>query len=310
MKLKIIKISSFLLVFIVYNFGNLFAQQTTTQPKIYQGIELDAAIVKAVREGFDIDGFIKKIQNDTTFYKAFKTLHLKSYEMYNDIEIFDAKGNVKAAYNSIGQQTYEKKCRRMTLKNEKVKGDFFDKKRNYNYLTAKLYADLFFTNGKKCNENNIVGRGLSKDEDKRKDQLKKLIFMPGTKVNGVPGVGDKVGIFDKEEREKYKFTLEMKMLGNENCYVFSAKPKPGFEKKVVINRLNTWFRISDNAILARDYSLSYRTLVYDFDVDMKVKLKQIGKDLVPFEIKYNGNWKVAFKDREKSNFTAIFTNFL
>lgn len=36
--------------------------------------------------------------------------------------------------------------------------------------------------------------------------------MPGSKVNGVPGVGEKVAIFDNDEREKYKFTLEMKML--------------------------------------------------------------------------------------------------
>lgn len=73
----------------------------------------------------------------------------------------------------------------------------------------------------------------------------------------------------------------------------------------MINKLNTWFRISDNAILARDYSLSYRTLVYDFDVDMNVKLKQVGKDLVPFEIRYIGDWKVAFKGRGKSQFYCI-----
>ena len=298
----------FLLFFVVYNSFGIVAQQKPPA-KIYQGIELDAAIVKAVREGFDIDGFINKVKFDTTFYKAFKTLHLKNFEMYNDIEILDNKGDVKASYNSIGKQVYEKKCRSMTLKNEKVKGNYFDKKREYNYLTAQLYADLFFTKGKKCNENNIVGNGIVKDNDKHKDQLKKLIFMPGSKVNGVPGVGEKVAIFDNDEREKYKFTLEMKMLGNENCYVFSAKPKPGYEKKVVINKLNTWFRISDNAILARDYSLSYRTLVYDFDVDMNVKLKQVGKDLVPFEIRYIGDWKVAFKGRERANFTALFTNF-
>ncbi|HPI54459.1 MAG TPA: hypothetical protein PLU10_07170, partial [Chitinophagaceae bacterium] len=57
--------------------------------KVYQGLILDEVMVKAVAGGFDVDGFIQKVKNDTTFYKAFKSLRLQSFTMYNDIEIFD-----------------------------------------------------------------------------------------------------------------------------------------------------------------------------------------------------------------------------
>ena len=34
-------------------------------------IKMDEVVISAARDGWDIDGFIKRVQNDTTFYKAF-----------------------------------------------------------------------------------------------------------------------------------------------------------------------------------------------------------------------------------------------
>jgi hypothetical protein len=69
-------------------FSNKANAQLTTD-KIYQGITFDDVMIKEVRKGFDINLFIERVKNDTTFYKAFKTLRLHSFTMYSDIEIVD-----------------------------------------------------------------------------------------------------------------------------------------------------------------------------------------------------------------------------
>jgi len=277
--------------------------------KIYQGIILDEVMVKAVRSGFDVRAFIDKVRKDTTFYKAFKTLHMLSYTMYNDISMEDKKEHTKASYNSLTRQDVKNHCRTMTVKQEKVTGDFFKKKREYRYYTAKLYAHLFFTNGTICHENNIVGNKVSRGSTKYEDQLRALIFNPGKRISGIPGIGDNVAIFDQPYFDQYKFHLSRVLYNHEDCYVFSGSPKEEFKNDVVINELKTWFRVSDFAILARDYSLSFKTLFYDFDVVMRVKLKFVKQQLVPYEIAYKGNWHVLTKSREIATFTAIFTDF-
>lgn len=284
--------------------------QTSEIQKTYQGLILDEVMVKAVQSGFDVNAFVQRVKNDTTFYKAFKTLRILSFDMYNDINIQTKKGDQKASYNSITHQNVSKRCRSMTVTREKVSGDFYTRKHNYNYRTADLYAHLFFTVGTLCNQNNIVGKAKEyKGTKKYEEQLRMLIFNPGQRIYGIPGIGDNVAIFEEPTFSKYEFRLSRALLNGEDCYSFKAIPKKDYAKEVVINELKTWFRVSDFAIVARDYSLSYKTLFYDFDVNMKVKLKTVFGMLVPYEIAYKGNWHVFSKDREIANFTAIFTEF-
>lgn len=288
----------------------LFFESAAGQDKIYQGIILDQVVVRDVQGGFDVGRFIEWVKADTTFYKAFKTLRLMSYTMYNDIEVLDKNGKVKASLNSSSRQVFEKGCRRMEVQREKVFGDFYTRRKEYNYYTAKLYAHLFFTEGIKCHENNLVnGRRKVKGGEKYEEQLRILIFNPGQRIHGIPGIGDNVAIFEQPTMKKYDFRLSRENYLGDDCYVFKAKPKPNFADEVVINELKTWIRVSDRAILARDYSLSYNTLIYDFDVVMKVKLKPVGTQLVPYEISYRGNWDAVTKPREIATFTAIFTDF-
>ncbi|MBP6625230.1 MAG: hypothetical protein KA198_08660 [Chitinophagaceae bacterium] len=295
---------SFLLVF---SCKDLFAQTN----KIYQGLILDEVMVKAVQGGFDVESFIDKIKDDTTFYKAFKTLRLLSYNMYNDIEIVNKKDEVVASYTGISKQVVNNHCRTMEVKQEKVTGDYYTSKKNFRYYTAKLYAHLFFTQGKICNENNIVASTKTNQHgtEKYEEQLRNLIFNPGQPIRGIPGIGDNVEIFEQPYVDRYQFKLSKVDYNNEPCYVFKAIPKPEFVDDVVINELKTWFRASDYAIVARDYSLSYKTWIYDFDVVMSVKLKNVKSFLVPYEIHYKGNWHAVTKPRENATFTAIFTDF-
>ena len=83
---------------------------------------------------------------------------------------------------------------------EKTSGDIYDDG-ELNYYTSELYASLFFSKGKVCNENNVV-QGIERNVqgkkgiEKHKEQLKMLFFNPGKKIPGIPFIGSKIDIFD------------------------------------------------------------------------------------------------------------------
>ncbi len=267
---------------------------------------MDEVVVSAARGGWDVQGFIRRVQNDTTFYKAFKSMRVMSYVATNDIRIYNKKGKINASLYSLTKQKAWNGCRSMETLQEKVTGNFYKRNKEYRYYTAELYAYLFFTKDTLCNQNDIVADALTEAEGgrigKHKYKLKQLIFNPGSKVAGVPLMGDKAAIFEPDVANMYDFKLASEEYDGEECYVFKAIPKPEYKSDVVYNYLATWFRKSDYSIVARDYSLSYSTLAYDFDVHMKVRTQQVGGKLLPVKIEYDGNWHVLTQDRERVKF--------
>lgn len=271
-----------------------------------------------VRSNMDVNRFIEQVKNDTTFYKAFRTLHLLGFTAWNDIRIKDKKGNIKASLNSRTKQVREGGCRSMQLLDENTTGDFYDKNGGYNYFTAELYAGLFFTKGSVCGENNIV-KGIDlnpkgiKGIEKHKQQLKMLFFNPGKKIPGIPFIGDKIDIFDPEHAKYYDFTVDYDDYEGQNCYVFSIKAKKdlsgGKNNKIVIDSMVTWFNTQTMEVMARNYDMSYDAGVYDFDVHMEVKMARFGVYLVPKLLRYIGNWDVITKKRERGLFTATLFDF-
>jgi len=273
-------------------------------------VEMDEVVVSAIRDGWDADAFIRRIKTDTTFYKAFRSLRLTNHTATNDIRIQDKRNNTVASLYSITEQEYDGRCRSMNVIEEKTTGKFYKRNGSYRYFTAALYAHLFFTEGKVCGETDIIAGsseapGKSKLE-RSKAQLKQLIFSPGSKISGVPFMGDKASLFEPETARMYDFKLTSVTYAGEHCYLFRAIPKPQHEKDVVFKELSTWFRASDYSIMARDYTLSYNTIVYDFDVRMKVRLEPVGDRLLPVRIEYDGNWDVATQPRERARFTTTF----
>lgn len=270
-----------------------------------------------VRNNLNVPGFINRIQNDTTFYKAFKNLRIIGYTSLNDIRMLDKKGNSRASLQSKTRQTVNSGCRSMQVMEEKVTGDIYDKKREWNYYTAEVYANVFFTKGQVCGENNIVkGDAISTKGksgiEKHKEQLKMLFFNPGSKVNGVPFIGNKLGIFEENMVDHYDFEIDMDNYLGQNCYIFRASAKEHRGRKnddVVINQMTTWFNSQTMEIVARDYDMSYDAGVYDFDVRMEVQLAKFDDLLVPRLIRYTGNWHAIFKKRETGIFTATLFDF-
>ena len=262
----------------------------------------------------NVPTFISRIKNDSTFYKAFKNLRILNYTSINDIRMMDKKGKPQATLFSKAKQIRDSNCRRMEVLESQNSGDFFNEDSSYNYYTAQMYASLFFTTGMVCGENNIVGKeefttaGKSGIE-KHKEQLKMLFFNPGKRINGLPFMSNKTAIYDDDMAELYDMSIDMDDYNNTSCYIFKQKVKPGKEDDVVVDEMTTWFNDKTYEVVARTYSLSYGAGVYDFKVTMEVQMSHAGEYLVPSLIRYNGNWKVIFKKRERGIFTATLFDF-
>lgn len=271
-----------------------------------------------VRTDINVPKFIDRVKNDTTFYKAFKNLRVLGFTSLNDIRIIDKKGKQKASLQSKTRQNREANCRTMDVLSETTQGDFYNSDGSYNYYTAELYAGLFFTKGKVCGDDNIVAgttftaKGKT-GTSKHKEQLKMLFFNPGKKIPGIPFIGSKIDVFDPDVAEFYDFLIDQVEYEGKPCYLFSVKAREGLSSsqkdKIVIDNMITWFDAKSMEVLARNYTLSYDAGVYDFDVSMEVQMTKFGDYLIPKTLRYNGNWDVVLKKRERGVFTATLFNF-
>jgi hypothetical protein len=271
-----------------------------------------------VRSNLNVPAFIDRVRDDTTFYKAFRNLKILGYTSLNDIRMMTKKGVVKATLNSKTKQVVKNGCRWMEVLEEKHTGDIYDKKRQLNYYTAELYAGLFFALDTICGETNIV-KGTEFDTRgksgmaKHKEQLKMLFFNPGKRIPGLPFIGNKIALFDEDVADLYDFLIDMESFKGELCYLFKIVPRDNLtgrqRDKVVINEMTTWFNIENWEIVARNYDLSYKAGVYDFDVQMEVEMTKFQDLLVPKVLRYNGSWDVVTKKREQGAFTATLFDF-
>ncbi len=268
-----------------------------------------------VRSDSNYADILRRIQKDTTFYKAFKTLHTIGFSAYNNITMLDKDNKPQASYNSKTWQQVNDGCRIMSEENKTTTGDFYDRKGDYNYMTAQMYASLFFTQGKVCGETNVVG-DMNFDTDnksgmeKHKAQLKMLFFNPGKKIPGIPFIGNKLDLYDDRAHKLYDYRLDYILYHGIYAYVFSIKPKPDAPSgDVVLDEMTTWFDPKTMEVLARNYGLSYKAGVYDFDVNMQVELTKVNGVLLPQTLRYKGNFHAIFHDRERGEFTATLFDF-
>lgn len=288
------------------SYGQQYDSSSFNQP-----LYIDEIVVRAQQEGFDIPSFIQLIKEDTTFYKAFRSLHLQTFNGFSDIKIYDRKGQkVIASEKREFKQIYRNRTRWMNTLSQETKGPFYKKNGQFNYYTAELFAALFYTQGKVRNENNIV-KGQLETENLRGNTLQKniaklkiLLFLPGHRVPGVPGVSNKTRIFDHPMSNYYHFSITSEEINGIPCFLFEAYPKKGYEKIVVIQEFKTWLSKNDHSIIARDYALAYSSMAFDFNVQMKVRLGKNKGTLLPEQIFYRGNWHIPTQKREIVRFTA------
>ena len=271
-----------------------------------------------VRNHMDYNSLLRRIQNDTTFYKAFRNLHVVEFSAYNNIRMLDKNQNPQATYYSKTRQLRDDTCRTMQTLEQKTTGDFLDKQGNYNYATGEMYASIFLTKGRTCGESNIVaGHEFTTADksgmEKHKEQLKMLFFNPGRKIPGIPFIGNKLDLYDEDAHKLYNYSLDYTTYKGSYAYVFSIKPKDdlGFFHKndIVIDEMTTWFDAKTMEVIARTYALSYKAFLYDFDVNMQVDMTHVGNLLVPETMRYKGNFSAVTKKRERGEFTATLFDF-
>jgi len=271
-----------------------------------------------VRSNLNVPEFIRRVRDDTSFHKAFLNLKVLGYTSLNDVRMLDRNGKAKATLTSRTRQHTGNGCRWTEVVEENHTGDIYDGKGKFNYYTAQMYASIFFAADTICGETNIVAKNKISTQgksgiEKHKEQLKMLFFNPGKRIPGIPFVGNKVALFDQDVSALYDFVIDMEQFRGEMCYVFRMIPledlKPRDRDRIVINEMITWFNVDTWEIAGRNYDLSYRAGVYDFDVHVEVEMTRFGNLMVPKVMRYNGNWDVIFKKREKGIFTATLFDF-
>jgi hypothetical protein len=291
---------------------NVFAQQPDDTAMAGKKIITLSEVI--IDRKMNVPTFINRIKNDSSFYKAFRNLHILGYTAINDIRMLNKDGSLRASLFSKTKQRRTARCRYMQVLEEKASGDFYNSDGSYNYYTANMYASLFFTRDSVCGEDNIVaGTEFStagkSGLEKHKEQLKMLFFNPGRRINGLPFMSNKTAIYDDDLADCYDMSIDMDFYNNTSCYVFHQKVKPGKTDGVVVDEMTTWFNDSTYEVVARNYSLSYDAMVYDFKVSMEVQMTTFNGLTVPALIRYNGNWKAITKKRERGVFTATLSDF-
>jgi hypothetical protein len=266
-----------------------------------------------VRSGTDVSGFIRRVRADTTFYKAFRNLRVLSYRSLNDIRMYDRRDRITASLRSRTWQRAWSGCRVTQTLEQQATGDFFDRRGGYNYYTARLYDALFFSFDTVCGQHNRVAEARlslagKTGLEKRKEQLKMLFFDPGGDIPGIPLMGDRARLFDPAQARLYDFDIDIRERRGRPCYVFTIRRKAGlgpFERdRAVFDAMITWFDYATFEVVQRSYSMRHDAGVYGFDVRMEVEMGRSGAWLYPAVIRYDGEWGVALKGREKGVFTA------
>ncbi len=271
-------------------------------------IYLDSIVISAVRNGFDISDFIKIIREDHSFEAAFHRIRSLDHKFDHSIQFFDKKNQIIASYTGLHHQIYNEGCRWMKVNKKEISGKFY-KRKKYRYYTADLFSKLFYTKDTICSSNSTAQyTNINTKTNKRIKQLKTLIFNPGEAVD-VPFIGKKLRIFSDKMAAYYDMKIEYENYQDSiPCFVFriDIKDNKKANKKTVIKHLYTYISKDDQSIVAREYQLAYNTLLYDFDVNMKIQLMKYQNEYVPMYIKYDGNWKIVAKKREKAIFEVGF----
>ena len=294
---------------------SLLAQDTSDIEAVRRTVNLSEVVI---RSNLNVPKFLRQIRYDTSYYKSFKNLRVLAFTSLNYIEMRNKKDKPVASLQSKTRQNREAGCRMMEVLEERTTGDFYDRIGGYNYYTAQLYSSLFFTKGKVCGETGIVkGSDLNasrkKGLERSKEQLKMLFFNPGKKIPGIPFIGDKLDVFDTELTRLYNYSIDTSFLNGQACYVFRIQRKDdltaGERDAIVFDGITTWFNQKTLTIVGREYDMSYKAGVYDFDVHMQVEMQQLGELTVPHLLRYSGNWHLLFKGRERGIFTATLFDF-
>jgi hypothetical protein len=273
----------------------------------------DDAIKKAVQlpefvisadDAFDAEDFMRHVLTDSSFYQAFINLKYVPHHFRSDLTVRNKGEKEKGKLHRKAEQLLVDEHRQVVIKEEDTNGKVFKKNGEHRYLTAEMYDEVFFPKNKEPVQPTIARfEQLESKEskmDKYKSQLKKMLFNPGQEILSVPFIGDKMDIFSEDMIKYYDYTVYSAYTPDSvYCYVFQVDAKPDYGKnRTVIKRMVSYFEKESLNVVSREYALSNNTLLFQFDIWMKVDNDLRGGHLLPRRIQYDGNWDIPFRSPE------------
>lgn len=272
--------------------------------------------VSAVSDSFDTQGFINVVNTDTTFYLAFKAMNYYPARYKGWLKVFKKGDKEKGVIERKAQRHIENELMWVTIEEEEVSGKIKRKNGEFNYKTAETWDEVFFPPKKQ-----FVALYSKREFDKEKGhsaaekhrlEIKQMVFNPGNEVDGVPLIGDKMGIFDPEMQPYYNFSVYSgKYKDSIDCLIFEAEVKPDYRKgKTVIKSLITYFDVKNYNVMKRVYIIEYYSIPIDFNIRVEVKNQYYKGVLLPENVKYNGFFDIPFMKKEMIEFELYEFEYL
>jgi len=288
----------------------------SAQEEVIKRIQLAEFVVHRQAEGFDLQGFMTQVMNDTTFYHAFLNTRYQPHLVYSALVVRNKKEREAASLYRRGRLVRDGKYAELVLDSVAEHGRLREKNGDLRYLTAEMYDDVFFPKSRYIASNRIADRTLELNRtsrfEKYKSELKKFMFNPGQEIASVPMIGDKLDIFDPEIAQYYDYMLDSDYRDGRSCWVFTALAKDSVNGKgadeddTVIKRMVTWFDDQNMNVLAREYRIAHRSILLDFDISIRVENTVVNGELVPVQVRYEGDWDIPFKQREIVRFSLAY----
>lgn len=289
------------------------------QEEVIRRIQLAEFVVHRQAEGFDLQGFMTQVMNDTTFYHAFLNTRYQPHQVFSALVVRNKKEKETASLYRRGRLVRDGVHAELVLDSVAEHGRLRERNGKMRYLTAEMYDDVFFPKGRYVASNRIADRTLELNRSSRfekyKSELKKFMFNPGQEIASVPMIGDKLDLFDPEIAPYYDYLLDSDYRDGRSCWVFTALAKDSVNGKrageddTVIKRMVTWFDDENMNVLAREYRIAHRSIFLDFDISIRVKNIVVNGELVPTQVRYEGDWDIPFKQREIIRFNLNYADW-
>lgn len=285
------------------------------QDTIQGVVFLKAVEIVDVQDDFNAEDFIAKVIDDTTFHKAFLNLRYYQHNSVGNLEVY--KKEEKSIGKLYRQADHKKEGDQfwVDVTKEKVKGKVVNRKGEYKYYTAKMFDHAFYPADTLYASNIVAENELPNEHDtkmqKRKNDIRMMMFNPGAKIDNVPVVGKKMAIFDDEMAVHYNYKIwYFNYRDSIPCYALSCEAKAASKPDdTVVKELTSYFHAETMEIMKREYHMKYKHMLFDFDVYIDVDLKKIGTALVPEVIRYTGWWDVPMHKKEHIKFDVSCFNF-
>lgn len=282
-------------------------------------IQLGDLVVRAQGSGFNVEGFVQQVMDDTTFQHAFQNTRFHPHWVKSALRVRNKDEMETASLFRRGRLVREGPTAHIALDSVSEQGRLRDGSGDMRYLTAEMYDDVFFPKGAWPASNLIRSRQQEIDRSSRfekyRSELKKFMFNPGQEIASVPMIGDKLALFDQRMMPYYDYRIDQGFRSGRSCWVFSAVAKdsvdgdPADEDDTVIKRMFTWFDQNDMQVLAREYRIAHASLILDFDISIIVDNVLVNGDLVPLKVTYDGVWDIPFKKREIVRFYLEYSDW-